>query len=502
MKRLFCATLNGIDADSVEVEVSFSRGIPKVSIVGLPTGAIQESKERVRSALLSNGFRFPPQNITINLSPSDLKKNGSHFDLSIALGIALHDYEEIDLSNWYIFGELGLDGGLKDTKQIFPTILSLKSQGAIKNIAVPKESLPKVEKIPDMNIFGVESLQEAIEFFRGMIEIPKAVSGSIAGESIKIDDEVFHFNREFSDNFREIKGQKVALRGTLIASAGMHNIILEGSPGSGKSMIAKRINGILPPVSSEELLQVAKFEAIDGEEPKFEPSRPFRSPHHTASRGSIFGGGTTTAKVGEVTLANGGTLFFDELPHFSKPILEALREPLQDYSILVSRVNTKIKYPANFLFVGAMNPCPCGYKLSKTRECRCSEIEVKRYRNRLSEPFLDRIDIHIYMQESSFDDQPSTSSEEMQDQILKAFQMQKSRGQKNLNGRLTDSELNRFIQLDEDSEKILRDASSRFDLSFRAINKVKKVARTIADLDSSVSINRKHILEALSFRKR
>lgn len=502
MKTSKCATIIDLNAETVSVEVNFIRGVPKINIVGLPSGEIQESKERIKSALISSGFKFPNQIITINLSPSDIKKSGSYFDLSFALIITLFKFEDIDLSEWFIFGELGLDGAVKDTKAIFPTVLSLTKQEKITKIMIPKDSIDKISKIPNIEIYGVESLSEAIDFFKGIINLEKVKNSKLNLNKLEIEEKEFFFTKNFKLDFKDVLGQTIAKQGSLISVAGMHNIIFEGSPGSGKSMMAKRLQYILPPINQKELLEIAKFEALDGNEPSFSAIRPFRSPHHTASRGSIFGGGSKIAKVGEVSMANSGILFFDELPHFPKPILEALREPLQDYSILVSRVHTKIKYPANFLFVGAMNPCPCGYYMSNNLSCKCSDLEVKRYQNILSEPFWDRIDLYISMQEVSIDDKPSVSSQELFQKVLKAFKMQISRGQENLNGRLNDSEIDIFIKLDDESIDVLRQASQRFNLSLRSINKIKKVARTIADLEESEHIYRSHILKALSFRRR
>ncbi len=506
MKQTNCATLVELDAERVFVEANFLRGLPKFNVVGLASGDIQESKERVKSALVYSGFKLPTGAVTINLSPSDIPKNGSHFDLSIALIIALFQDENIDLSDFYIFGELGLDGNLKDTRAIFPIILSLKGQNKIKKVILPVDSVKKVSRIPNLEIYAVSSLSEAIDFLRGIIKIEPEKETSLNVNKLKINDSEYFFTRNFNLDFKEVLGQTVAKRASLIAVAGFHNIIYEGSPGSGKSMIAKRLQYILPPVNGEELLQIARFEALEGREPTFSAVRPFRSPHHTASRGSIFGGGSRVAKVGEVSMANSGILFFDELPHFPQQILEALREPLQDYAILVSRVQTKIKYPANFLFVGAMNPCPCGYLMSKYHSCRCSESEIKKYRNALSEPFWDRIDLYVAMQEVSADDQPTISSENLYSNILIAFEKQIKRGQKNLNGRLSDSELEEFVKLDRSALETLRTASEKFNLSLRSINKIKKVARTIADLNHNSYFNdevsKGHILEALSYRRR
>jgi len=277
---------------------------------------------------------------------------------------------------------------------------------------------------------------------------------------------------------------------------------MEGSPGCGKSMIAKRIKYILPPLNQKEMLSIAKHQFLDGVTPDFTPQRPLRSPHHTATSASIFGGGSTNAKIGEVALAHNGLLFFDELPHFTKPLLEALREPLQDRKVNISRVNAKIEYEADIMFVGAMNPCPCGNLLSKVRECRCSDLEIKRYQNRLSDPFLDRIDIFVVMQEISINDIADISSENMHSKVIEAFYMQKNRGQYRLNGKLLESEIDKFCIFENDAIRILNSAIDRFALTHRSIASIKKISRTIADINSHTLIQKTDLLEALSYRRR
>jgi magnesium chelatase family protein len=322
-------------------------------------------------------------------------------------------------------------------------------------------------------------------------------------QTLVIDQKEYFYTQHYEQDFSDVKGQEVAKRAALIAAAGMHNILFEGSPGSGKSMIAKRLRYILPPLNADELLTIAKHESLRGEEPTFAPKRPFRSPHHSSSKPSLFGGGSGhNAQMGEVAMAHLGLLFFDELPHFAKNSLEALREPLEDRKILISRVNAKLEYDADFMFVSAMNPCPCGNLLSKTRDCRCSDLEISRYQNRLSDPFLDRIDLHVQMQESDSRDQPSVSSKTLHEEVIGAFKQQKMRGQTALNGVLSDQAISKFCQLDEMTQMILDQATQRFALSARSINKVLKVARTIADLSGSHQIEKAHILEALSYRKR
>jgi magnesium chelatase family protein len=501
VNTLLSATLDGVDAKVVEVEATLTKGLPSFSIVGLVSSDIQEAKERTKSALLTNSFTFPPLKVTINLSPSDIKKHGTHFDLPMAILIALHK-EYIKFEELFVFGELGLDGRVKSSSALFPIILSLKEQNLLKRAVVPKEAMEYLSYISDVEFIPVESLKDLISILKSGEFRAYSKKFKYRAKHININGKKYLYSKKIDLDFLDVRGQIVAKRASLIASAGMHNLLMEGSPGCGKSMIAKRLSDILPPLSQEEILSIAKHKFLDGEIPTFEPKRPFRSPHHTATSASIFGGGTSKAKIGEVALANNGILFFDELPHFSKNILEALREPLQDGVVNISRVNSKIQYSANIMFVGAMNPCPCGNLLSKSRECRCSKREIQRYKNRLSEPFLDRIDIFVTMQEISREDKADISSTKMREMVLEAFKMQKQRGQENLNGKLKESEINKFCILTKDAEDTLFLALERFGLSNRALDSIKRVARTIADLDKSDLIEKRHIIEAISYRKR
>ncbi|MBD3806869.1 ATP-binding protein, partial [Sulfuricurvum sp.] len=319
---------------------------------------------------------------------------------------------------------------------------------------------------------------------------------------IEHENTEYYFHEHYPLDFADIKGQEHAKRSALIAAAGMHNLLLEGSPGSGKSMIAKRLVHIMPPLHNDEILECAKLQILEGKEPTFTPERPFRSPHHSSTGASIFGGGTHKAQIGEVGLAHGGILFFDELPHFSKTVLEALREPLEDRHIRISRVNAKVTYNANFLFVGAMNPCPCGNLFSTTTACRCTDLEISRYRSRLSDPFLDRIDLYVQMHTVSPEDKPSVNSKELHKKVREAFLRQKARGQRVLNGALSDAEIVQYCPLNPESQQVIDQAIVRFGLSFRAVGRVLKVARTIADIEGSADIEKTHVLEALSYRKR
>ena len=502
MKTINCATYDGFDAKVVNVESTLTKGLPSFSIVGTVSNSISEAKERVKSALLSNEFKFPPKRITINLAPSDIRKEGSHFDLSIALMIVLHDSKK-DTAEWFAFGELGLDGMVKENNILYPLILSLANQQIIKKAIVPKESLSKLSKIPDVEFYGVKTLNEAMELIKNSKDIlPSVSSERFEYEFIEVADTKYYFQNVYKEDFLDVKGQEVAKRAALIAACGMHNLLLEGSPGCGKSMIAQRLRYILPPMSQNEILENAKLDALDDKEPTFKPLRNFVSPHHTSTSASVFGGGSHKAKIGEVGLAHGGILFFDELPHFSKSVLESLREPMQDGKIKISRVNSKITYPSEFLFIRAMNPCPCGNLLDQNKECRCNELEIQRYKNRLSDPFLDRIDISVVMQNVSNTDSSSISSSDMHKKVLDVHQRVKRRGQKNFNGRLSDDEVEIYCKFDDAANSVLDIAVQRFGLSFRSIKKVQKLSRTIADIAECATIQKEHVLEALSYRRR
>ena len=482
MKALKCATYND-ELRLVDVESSFNRGLPALNIVGLAGASIKESAERVKSALLSLNFSFPAQKIIINLSPSDMPKSGSHFDLPIALLIALQ--KERDFEPIFVFGELGLDGGVKSTASLFSILLFLSAKAPSSRVLIPQEIAQKAGAIPNLEIYAVSNLAEAIKFF---LEPEFAASRKVGA-----------IHPLFS-NLIKIGEKSFVKRACLVAACGMHNIIFEGSPGCGKSMSAKRLRYILPPQSLDEILLSCAYSSLNQQESEFSALRAFRSPHHTSTRSSIFGGGSSAARIGEVGLANGGILFFDELPHFAPQILESLREPLEDYKINISRVNSKITYETKFMFVAAMNPCPCGNLLSKNLECKCSELEIKRYKSRISAPVLDRIDLHVQMDEVAASDKSDVTSESMWQTVLRVFEAQISRSQSELNGKLDDEEIAKFCICDDEASGVLDNATQRFSLSRRAINKTLKVARTIADIEGSRIIKKPHILEALSYR--
>ncbi|CAA6815437.1 MAG: MG(2+) CHELATASE FAMILY PROTEIN / ComM-related protein [uncultured Campylobacterales bacterium] len=501
MKKILCACINSNEAIPIDVESSFVRGLPNFSIVGLGGNSIQESKERVKSALSSLEFNFPAQKVTINLSPSDIKKEGSHFDLAIALGVAMQQEDLEFRDDLCILGELGLDGKVKDTNLIFAIVLSLYQKCNITNFLVPNESIHKLKNIPNINLVGVSHIQEAIDLLKNQNSINFETNESLQHSFISVDNKKYYYEENFTLDFEDVISQKRAVRASLIASAGMHNIIYEGSPGCGKSMCAKRLSFIMPPLSIEEILENAKTKALNGDELDFNPIRPIRTPHHTSSRPSIFGGGSTSSKIGEIALANNGVLFFDELPHYAKTILESLREPLEDHTMLISRVQSKIKYDTKILFVGACNPCPCGNLFSIKQICRCNELEIQRYQNKISDALLDRVDLYVKMQDPDMTQKSSMTSKEMQAQVITAFIRQKQRGQKELNAKLQDSEIAKFCVLTQSLENLLNNALEKFGLSLRSKNKILKVARTIADLEDSETIQKTHLLEAMSYKK-
>jgi magnesium chelatase family protein len=505
LKYILSATSSGYDAQSVNVEINYLKGLPTFQIVGLPNSSIQESKERVKSSLSCIDFKFPSLKVTINLSPSDISKDGTHFDLSIALLIFMYnensDYD-ISMEDFYIFGELGLDGSVKESSKIFSMVLSLAKQGKIKKVIIPSTLAKKINIIPNLEIYECDSLKEVVEFFKGINDLKSYKTQNLPFDKIILNKQEYFYKQEYNLDFLDIKGQDIAKRASLISACGFHNILLEGSPGCGKSMIAKRMQYILPPLSLQEILDKVKLQSLDNHNVSISTTRTFRSPHNSSTSSSIFGGGSKNAQVGEIALANNGILFFDELPHFSKQILESMREPLEDYQVLISRVNYKIQYDANFLFIGAMNPCPCGNLLAQKKDCRCSELEIQRYKNKLSQPFLDRIDLYVQMQEVSADDEKSISSKEIFNIVLSVFKIQKDRGQDVFNSRLNDKDIDKFCILEKEAKSTLDMAIDNFNLSFRSIKKIIKVARTIADINNNKNIQKSDILEAFSYRNR
>lgn len=501
MKSLKCACL-GSKLHIIDIESTLLRALPGFEIVGLASVTIKESVTRVKSALAAlRDFTLPAMKIVINLSPSDVKKDGSHFDLAIALLVLLQK-ERFD-GDYFVFGELGLDGRLRSSAELFSVLLFLSTHIKSAKILLPKDIALRAAMIPNFEVYAVENLAQARDFFLNdefKISCKVDATHPIFDNVIEIAGRKFVPNLHFKLDFIDIKGQERAKRASIIAAAGMHNILFEGSPGCGKSMSAKRLPYIMPPQSLEEILLASAYESLNSNNSDFSAIRAFRSPHHTSTRSSIFGGGSGMAKIGEVALANGGVLFFDEFPHFGKQILESLREPLEDYKINISRVNSKVSYDTKFLFAAAMNPCPCGNAFSKNNLCTCSDKEIAKYKNVISGPILDRIDIYCAMGEINDTDVPSYSSKQMSAMVLNAFKNQIERGQSELNGKLNDGDIANFCILDSDATEIVNKAISSYNLSQRGINKTLKVARTIADLRDAKTISKVDIIESLSYR--
>ncbi|ARJ55759.1 YifB family Mg chelatase-like AAA ATPase [Campylobacter cuniculorum] len=498
MKKLKCISFDE-ELELIDVESTFTRGLPNLSIVGLANTAIKESIERIKATLLSCDFNFPARKITINLSPSGIPKRGSHFDLAIAV-LILCQNEELD--EFFVVGELGLDGSIKSTNELFSLLLFLSTKVKKAKIVVPKSIAIKAAMIPNLEIYALENLNQVLEFFKEKKyeKFKLKQTHPLFENPLILNDEIFIRNKDFTLDFIDVKGQNQAKKACLIAALGMHNVLFEGSPGSGKSMCAKRLVYIMPPQSLNEVLMQNAYMSLNSKDCEFKQMRVFRHPHHTSTRASIFGGGAKNAKIGEVALANGGVLFFDEFPHFSKEVIESLREPLEDCKIHISRVNSKITYETKFAFIAAQNPCPCGNLFSKELTCHCSENEIKKYKTRISSPIMDRIDLYVAMDEVDKNDRASLSSKEMSDMVFEAFVFQKKRGQREFNGKLKDEDLKKFCLLENSAKDTLDLAINRYKFSQRAINKILKVARTCADFTQSESIEKSHILEALSFR--
>lgn len=498
--KINTCVLQGLNGHVVEVESDLSRGLPVFNIVGLPDAAIKESKERVRTAIKNSGYDFPLNRITINLSPANLKKEGSQMDLAIAVGILMADsiIRDENSSNMVFLGELSLDGRINSIDGALPMVISMRELN-IKKCIIPYDNKDECSVLTDMDIIPVRNLNEVIDYINGEMII----------EPYKRDDYKFiEKDNDFSIDFSDIKGQDGLKRALEVAAAGNHNMLIIGPPGSGKTMAARRLPTILPKLSFEEAIEVTKIYSISGllNSKALIEERPFRSPHHTSSNISLIGGGRIP-KPGEVSLAHNGVLFLDELPEFQKNVLEVLRQPIEDGVVHISRVNATLSYPAKFMFISSMNPCPCGYYGDPLHDCTCNQGSIDRYLGKISNPLLDRIDIHIEVLPVEYkdlhDETKTESSAIIRERVKIARDIQIDRYKNDRiynNSQILNKDIKKYCKLSASSEKIMKDAFAKYKFSGRTYNKLLKVARTIADLDSKESIEDKHILEAIRYR--
>lgn len=503
VSKVTTATVIGLNAYKVSVEIDVLKSLPAFSIVGLPDTSINEARDRVRSAIKNSGFTFPSRKVVVNLAPADLKKEGSNFDLPIAIGLLIEEevLDENKIKDYAFIGELSLDGSLRGVTGVLPLILGLKEAG-IKNVFVPKINAFEAGLTGEVNVFGAECLCDVVNHF---------TDNPIKPTNINIKEYLEKgAEQEFIYDFKDVKGQQKAKRALEISAAGGHNMLMTGSPGSGKTLMAKCFSSILPPLELQEALELTKIYSVCGLLASDEPlttKRPFRPVHHTASANGIIGGGSNP-KPGEITLAHRGVLFLDEMVEFPRNVLEVLRQPLEDGEVTISRAKHSIKYPAKFMLLGAMNPCPCGYLGDKEKQCTCTEFQINRYQSRLSGPLLDRIDLQVEVPrltaEELLNTQPSIeTSADIRKRVINARKIQAERYKNDsilTNSELTSKLIKKYCQLDKNSIEILKTASIKYQLSGRRYDRILKLARTIADLEASANIEQKHILNALQYR--
>ena len=503
LAKVLSGTLQGVEALLVEVEVDIVNGLPTFATVGLPDGAVRESKDRVKSAIKNSGYEFPNRRITVNLAPADVKKSGPGFDLPIAIGVlaASEICNTENLSRYSILGELSLDGKVRPVQGILPMAIAAQQQ-QFKGIIVPRENVEEASIVSDIDVIGIEHLHQAVDFFID----PSTISSSNKKHSAETASPNI-----YDVDFQDVKGQDYAKRALEVAAAGGHNVLMVGPPGSGKTMLARRMPTILPDLSFEEALETTKIYSVSGllsDSTGLMLSRPFRAPHHTISDAGLIGGGRIP-RPGEVSLAHNGVLFLDEFAEFKKHVIEVLRQPMEDGRVTIARASSSLTFPAEFILIAAMNPCPCGYKGDMQHECTCSPIHINRYENKLSGPLLDRIDIHIEVPAVPFKEISSPISAEnsfsIKQRIEEARKVQLTRYKRRKtifsNSRMATKDIKNYCILDAASETLLEKSVEKLGLSARAYHRILKIARTIADLAANESIKTHHIAEAIQYRR-